>query len=269
VFLKISTSIKFLLLSTFFFLVACDSSESNQVNNSRKKKENEVKSFKELKKQEAGQEDKDKLKQKDVVDFFSKYGKEQESDLVKVSTDFGDITIRLYDNTPLHRANFLYLTEKDYFDSTWFYRVSPGHVIQAGNTDGRRTQQKRVAIGEYKIPAEMDNTNYHKRGAVGAVRGYRGNPEKYSDPFEWYISLGRTYAAEELQRLSAKHGVSFTTDQIEFYADNPGSPHLDGEHTVFGEVVEGMDVVEKINQVETDQGEWPMTNIPIKVEVVD
>lgn len=249
---------------------ACDSPEPGESAGSQKRKsKSELKSFKDLKKEEEKKETGDKLKQKDVVEFFTKYGEKQNSDLVRVSTDFGDITIRLYENTPLHRANFLYLTEKDYFDNTWFYRVSPGHVIQAGNTDSRSTQQKRVAIGEYKIPAELNNRNLHKRGAVGAVRGYRGNPEKYSDPFEWYISLGRTYSAEELDRLSAKHNVGFNQNQIDFYADNPGSPHLDGEHTVFGEVVEGMDVVEKINQVETDQGEWPMTNIPITVEIVD
>ncbi len=210
-----------------------------------------------------------KLSFKNATTFLKEYGEEHNSDEVLIHTDMGDIGIRLYRNTPLHRASFLYLCEQDYFDGTWFYRVSEGHVIQAGNTDGRKTQQKRDAIGEYMIPPELDNRNYHKKGAVAAARPYKGNPDKYSDPYEFYISLGRQYNRGQLLRLAKKHEISFTEDQLNFYSQTPGSPHLDGEHTVFGEVISGMEVVEKISKVKVDAGEWPMRDIPITVEVVN
>lgn len=208
-----------------------------------------------------------KITQSSASGFLKKYGTSHSQDEVTVSTSFGDIKIRLYKNTPLHRANFLYLTEQDYFDNTWFYRVSEGHVIQAGNTDGRETVRKREALGDYRVPAEMGRGNYHKRGAVAAARPYKGNPEKSSDPFEFYIVLGKSYSRAELKLLAQKHEMNLGPAQLDFYDNRPGAPHLDGEHTVFGEVIEGMDVVEEISKVRVDQGEWPLMNIPIEIKV--
>lgn len=199
--------------------------------------------------------------------FLTNYGQKLGDSLVEVSTKYGDIIIRLYNNTPLHKANFRYLMKRGYFSETWFYRVSKGHVIQAGNTDDRATVKKRNTIGDYKVPAEIVPTNYHKYGAVAAARSYAGNPEKESDPFEFYIVLGKAYNANELNLLAEKHDFGLTNEALTFYTNRKGAPHLDGQHTVFGEVVEGMEVVEAISHVDVDGGEWPLMNIPIKLSL--
>ncbi len=199
--------------------------------------------------------------------FLKNYGQSLKDRVVVISTSFGEITIRLYNNTPLHRANFRYLVDRNYFDETWFYRVSKGHVIQAGNTDGRETVKKRNVIGEYHVPAEIVQGNYHKYGAVAAARSYKQNPEKKSDPYEFYIVLGKSYTRGELKLLAEKHDFELSNEALDFYENRRGAPHLDGEHTVFGEVVNGMDVVEKISEVEVDAGEWPLRNIPITISL--
>ncbi|WP_417602625.1 peptidylprolyl isomerase [Owenweeksia hongkongensis] len=245
---------------SFLFLAACSQNntaadtvirrESTQVKVENKRKEPKT------------------LTENNAQDFLKEYAAEHKETIVEVSTPKGSIKIRLYKNTPLHRANFLYLTKKKYFDDTWFYRVSEGHVIQAGNTDAVETVRKRKKIGEYKIPAEMVETNYHKYGAVAVARSYFQNPEKLSDPYEFYIVLGKSYTRRELELLAEKHEMTFSDAQLDFYSKNTGSPHLDGQHTVFGEVVAGMDVVEAISKVQVDEGEWPVVNLPIKVKVL-
>ena len=231
----------------FGILLSCQSQQDKPIENSV---DNTKTSKPKVKKREV-------LNENTATQFLKAYGKTLQDSLVVLSTPHGSITIRLYDNTPLHKANFRYLIERNYFDNTWFYRVSEGHVIQAGNTDGRETVRKRDAIGEYHIPAEMTPTNYHKYGAVAAARSYKQNPGKKSDPYEFYIILGKAYTRVELKLLAEKHGFKLTPEALDFYGNQRGSPHLDGQHTVFGEVVKGMDVVEEISRVEVDEGEWP------------
>ncbi len=209
-----------------------------------------------------------KLTNDNALGFLEDYGNEHSEELVRVGTRYGDMVIRLYKNTPLHRANFLYLTNQNYFNNTWFYRVSKGHVIQAGNTDAAATVKKRDAIGDYQVPNEMKEGNWHKRGAVAAARKYSNNPDKDSDPFEFYIVIGQSYTRGQLVLLAEKHEITLSDAQLDFYQNSPGSPHLDGEHTVFGEVIQGMDVVMKISQAQVDEGEWPLTNIPITTEIL-
>lgn len=244
------------------FSVACRQNES-QHTSTKGKVEDPSASKKDTKKISE-----EKLTDKNVVAYLTNYGKLHKETIVKISTPKGEIKIRLYTNTPLHRANFLYLTYQGYFDDTWFYRVTEGHVIQAGNTDATETVKKRKKIGEYKVPAEFVSTNYHKYGAVAAARSYFQNPGKASDPFEFYINLGKSYSRAELEILAEKHNMAFSAEQIDFYSKNTGSPHLDGEHTVFGEVIEGMDVVEAISKVQVDDGDWPVVNLPIQVKVL-
>ena len=208
------------------------------------------------------------LSDETAPDYLRKYARENTQDKVIIHTEFGDITLRLYRNTPMHRANFLYLADQGYFDGTWFYRVSPDHVIQAGNNDDSETGKKRMKIGDYKIPNEIKAGNLHSRGALAAARTYYQNPEKKSNPYEFYIVLGKSYTPRELELLAEKEGFGLTEKQKKVYAQFPGSPHLDEEHTVFGEVIEGMDVVRAISEAETDNGEWPLENIPISVKVL-
>lgn len=197
--------------------------------------------------------------------FLRKQGQKYQAKRATIETDYGDIVIEFHDNCPLHRANFLYLAERNYFESTWFHRVSPGHVIQAGNSDQTETQRRRAALGNYRLEPEALSQNYHHRGAVAAARSYYQNPEKRSNPFEFYITLGLSYSPAELALLAQKSGFSLNDQQRAIYAQQPGAPHLDGEHTVFARVVKGMSVVDAIAAVETDAGEWPMVAVPIAV----
>ncbi len=257
---KIFTSINlryFQLVFLFGILFSCQSADEHTVPGD----------IKTLKSPKAKSHKPKALNEETAVGFLEEYESSLEDSLVVISTSFGDITIKLYDNTPLHKANFRYLIERDYFDNTWFYRVSKGHVVQAGNTDGRETVYKREAVGEYRIPAEMIPTNYHKYGAVAEARSYAKNPQKKSDPYEFYIVLGKAYTRGELQLLAEKHNFELTPAALDFYGNRRGSPHLDGQHTVFGEVIDGMDVVEKISLVEVDEGEWPLINIPLKISL--
>lgn len=202
----------------------------------------------------------------EATTYLKAYGAENPEKVFTISTEFGNIKVRLYTNTPLHRANMVYLIkEHHYFDGTWFHRVSKGHVIQAGNNDEYTLKSLRDKIGKYQIPPEAIGTNYHKYGSVAMARSYHDNPEKRSDPFEFYINLGQKYSSAQLDLMEEEYGIKLNAEQRELYNRLGGSPHLDQEHTVIGEVIEGMEVVETIAKVETDRGEWPLENIPIKI----
>ncbi|WP_421753194.1 peptidylprolyl isomerase [Croceimicrobium sp.] len=198
--------------------------------------------------------------------YLQQYGAENPESRIRIKTDFGDIDIELYSNTPVHRANMIYLIkEHQYFNGTWFHRVSKGHVIQAGNNDEYSLKKRRDKIGKYELPAEALGINYHSYGSVAMARSYSNNPEKKSDPFEFYINLGKTYSPAQLKLMEEEYDITLNADQVQLYSTIGGSPHLDQEHTVIGQVVKGMDVVEEIAKVETDQGEWPLKNIPIQI----
>jgi len=200
--------------------------------------------------------------------FLREYGAENPERRIIVSSEYGDIEILLNTNTPLHRANMIYLIkEYNYFNGTWFHRVSPGHVIQAGNNDELSLQSLRKKIGSYELKPEAINENYHVYGSVAMARDYKGNPNKKSDPFEFYITLGQKYSDGQLNAMEEEYGIRLNAEQRRLYKELGGSPHLDQEHTVIGKVVSGMSSVEKIAKVKTDKGEWPLNNIPIKIKI--
>lgn len=171
--------------------------------------------------------------------FLEEYGKKNPESHAVIKTEFGDIEIELFKDTPWHRANFIRLAKLDYFNTTYFYRVTKDFVIQAGNSDNSITGEMRSAIGDYLIPKEFSKKHLNDYGAVGAAKFSKQNVSKASSPFEFYIVM-----------------------------DKEGAHHLDFEHTVFGRVIKGMDVAQKINQVKTDQdSDWPVDNIEVGVEV--
>ncbi|MBC2840176.1 peptidylprolyl isomerase [Robiginitalea sp. SC105] len=181
------------------------------------------------------------LTEENAIDFFFDYQKDLKANRVKLTTDMGSFTIELYDNVPYHKANFIYLTRQKYFDSTMFHRVVKDFIIQGGNADNVKTAKKRGDIGRYLLPPDTRKGYQHHRGTVSMPSSEIDNPHMLASPFEFFIVV---------------------TD--------PGSYHLDGEYTPFGRVVEGMEVVDAINQVETDDGDWPMKNIYIlKAEVLN
>lgn len=171
---------------------------------------------------------------------MTEYGKENPEDKVRIETRFGNIDVQLFHDTPLHRANFIFLVKNDYFDETYFHRVAEGFVIQGGNSDNASTNRKRHYIGSYLVPSEADAGHTHTRGAFSAAKYSEQNVSKASSPYEFFI----------VQSESGAH-------------------HLDGDHTVFGRVIDGMDVVDEIAQVPTDSGEWPLNNIYMYIEILE
>lgn len=184
---------------------------------------------------------------------------------VAIQTEYGKIVIELYDNTPKHKANMIKLAKEHFYDSTLFHRVIPNFVIQGGDPDSKHAKPgQALGNGEYGslIPAEINDVNYHKRGAVGMARD--NNPEKASSGCQFYIVTGKKYTSEELDKISQRTGRKFTAEQRKEYETAGGVPHLDGGYTVFGEVVEGMDVVDKISNEKRDQRDRPLKDIPMQ-----
>ncbi len=178
--------------------------------------------------------------QEEFIPLMTQYGKENPEDRIRIKTRFGNIEVQLFHDTPLHRANFIFLVKNDYFDNTFFHRVAEGFVVQGGNSDLRSTNVKRHYIGSYLIPSEFDAGHKHTRGAFSAAKYAEQNVSKASSPYEFFIVQSKT-----------------------------GAHHLDNDHTVFGRVTSGMDVVDEIAQVPTDQSEWPLQNIYLDIEIIE
>ncbi len=176
-----------------------------------------------------------------AMEFFLEYETKNKEDKVRITTDFGTIDIQLYDKTKFHRANFIYLTKRKYFDGTQFYRVIKNFVVQGGSSDDYNIAKRRRKIGHYLLPPDTKRGYTHKRGAISMPSSEIENAYKLASPFQFFI----------IQRQG-------------------GADYLDGDYTVFGEVIDGMDVVDKIAEVETDKGDWPLQNVYIKkVEIID
>lgn len=184
----------------------------------------------------------DVITDENVVSFLTEYGKDNPETKVLIQTRFGDIEIELFTDTPLHRANMIYLVKQHYFENTFFHRVVPDFIIQAGNSDLSDTQKKRAKLGrEYRLPAEIIPNRVHEYGTVSGAKEYRENPDNKSAPYEFFIFLG----------------------------PKSSTAHLNGKYTIFGKVTKGMDVVEEISKVEADGEDWPLSNIYITAKVLE
>lgn len=176
-----------------------------------------------------------------AMEFFLEYDKHHKENKVRLTTDFGTIDILLFNETKFHRSNFIYLTKRGYFNDTQFYRVINNFMIQAGNSDDKKTARKRAAIGRYLLPTDTKRGFTHERGVISMPSSDIDNPYKLASPFEFFIVQ--------------QHG---------------GSHFLDGDYTIFGKVIKGMDVVDKIAAVKTDDADWPLKNIYIrKAEIIE
>ena len=172
------------------------------------------------------------------------------------------------DDVPLHRANFLYKVYRRYFDPSEFTRVVPDFVVQGGNSEEERPQQLRFLIGQHTLAAEFKNHHIHSRGALAMSRSYSDNPDKRSSGYDFYIVTGRKIGAQELGRVQQEKGRTYTREQAEMYARQGGAPHLDGEHTVFGRVVEGMDVVDRLAATPRDGSDWPVERLEVRMNLL-
>lgn len=195
---------------------------------------------KQLKKVEATENKVTYLDDKNAIPFFYEYAKKNKENKVRIITKYGNIDILLYNNTPYHRANFIYLTKKKYFDGTMFHRVVPKFIIQGGNSDSRKSMKKRGEIGRYLLPPDTKKGNSHHRGVISMPSSEIDNPHKLASPFEFFI-----------------------------VQQSPGAYHLDGNYTAFGEVIKGMHVVDIINQQKVDKREMPISNIYMNIEIIN
>ena len=180
----------------------------------------------------------DTINKTNVISFLKAFGKLNKESIILFKTRLGDIKIKLYKETPLHRSSFLFLTKTGYFNTTSFHRIVPDFIVQGGNSDHPMTRKLRIKYN-YRIPAEIKPYRKHKYGALASARQWENNPKKLSSPFEFYM-----------------------------IQDKRGSHHLDGEHTIFGEITEGFTTMEKIAKLETDKKEWPLEEVFISAEVI-
>ena len=241
---------------------------------------------------------------------------------VKIQTTLGDITVRLYDETPIHRDNFVKLVKEGYYDGTLFHRVIKDFMIQGGDPDSKGAPAgKMLGVGgpDYTLEAEIKDGLFHKRGALAAARqGDEVNPERRSSGSQFYIVWGQVYNEGQLRqfskqlkmqqtqeifnRLASEHRdeiiqmrrdrnraglqelqdklateaqqqaanyVGLTEKQQKIYSTIGGTPHLDGQYTVFGEVEEGLEVVEMIQGAATGRGDRPIDDIEMRVTIID
>jgi len=233
----------------------------------------------------------------------------------------GDIVVRLYDETPLHRDNFVKLVKEGYYDGTLFHRVIKDFMVQGGDPDSKGAPAgKMLGMGGpgYTVEAEIKDTLFHKRGALAAARqGDQVNPERRSSGSQFYIVWGQVYNEGQLRQfskqlrmqrvqgafnaLAAEHrseiiqmrkdrnraglqelqdrlvaeaekcvgSAGLSDEQIQVYSTIGGTPHLDGQYTVFGEVEEGLDVVEMIQGTATGRGDRPVDDIEMRVSLIE
>ena len=186
---------------------------------------------------------------------------------VKITTDSGIIVIRLYNQTPLHRDNFIKLVDNHFYDSLLFHRVIAGFMIQGGDPESKSAVPNQLLgkgdIG-YTIPAEFDSTLFHKKGALAAARTL--NAEKASSGCQFYIVQGKKMTDQELSAIENLKGLYFSPTKRKAYTELGGTPKLDMDYTVFGEVETGMEAVDRIARSQKNELNRPNTDIRMKME---
>jgi peptidyl-prolyl cis-trans isomerase B (cyclophilin B) len=192
---------------------------------------------------------------------------------VKISTKYGDMILVLYDETPQHRDNFIKLVNEGFYNGTLFHRVMQDFMIQGGDPDSKNAQPNQP-LGKggpgYTIEAEFSPELYHKKGALAAARQPdQVNPEKRSSGSQFYIVQGKRYTAAELNQMAKRSGAFYTPEQINVYQTIGGTPFLDTDYTVFGEIVDGMEVIDKIATIKTSAQNRPVEDVKMTITLVE
>lgn len=192
--------------------------------------------------------------------------------LLRISTSQGDMVAELSDLTPEHRDNFLKLVDEKFYDSLIFHRVIDGFMIQGGDPNSRNAD-KRTRLGSggpgYQIPAEIDPRLVHLKGAIAAARmGDQVNPEKKSSGSQFYIVQGNPVPAKTLDNYELQKGIQYSDEQRKIYEEMGGTPFLDMEYTVFGQIIEGLDVIDRIAAVQTDRGDRPVEDVKMSITLI-
>lgn len=192
---------------------------------------------------------------------------------VKIETSYGDMVVKLYNETPLHRDNFIKLVKEGVYDGLLFHRVINEFMIQGGDPNSRDAKPGQM-LGDgslgYTIPAEFVPTLFHKKGALAAARqGDNVNPNKESSSCQFYIVQGNLWESSRLAMVERSMDKHFTPEQREAYATVGGTPFLDGDYTVFGEVVEGLEVIDKIAAVPCGPMDRPVEDVKMKMTIIE
>ena len=224
-----------LSLCFFIILISCQqkvkkTQKKTVINQENIEKKVEVKSV----------ADKFVLNDENAIPFFFEYNKNHKENKVRIKTRFGNIDLLLFNETPYHRSNFIYLTKMKYFDGTSFHRVVKDFIIQGGNSDSYEISKRRKRIGRYLLPPDTKKGFKHHRGVISIPSSDIDNPYKLASPYEFFIVV-----------------------------DKNGAYHLDKNYTPFGKVIKGMDVVDIIANIETDKREWPIDNVKMKTIIID
>ena len=196
--------------------------------------------------------------------FLGSMSYSQNETMFVIHTDYGDMTGMLYNDTPGHRDNFIKLINEGWFNGSTFHRVINNFMIQGGGKEGGT-----VDVG-YTIPAEFVPEYFHKKGALAAARkADQVNPEKRSSGSQFYIVQGKRYGDKELSDLEMRKNCEWTAEQKETYKTVGGVAFLDYDYTVFGEIIDGLDVIDKIAAVQTARGDKPLKDVTMTVEIID
>ncbi len=210
----------------------------------------------------------EKITNENVVERLTEYGKQNPENIVDIYTTKGKIRVRLYEDTPLHRANFILLVKSGYLNGCLFSRVVKGFMAQCGGSYDELQKQIQDTIGAYTIPNEMSRKHFHKKGTIGAARSYTNNPDKRSECDEFYFVEGSKYGDLSLDHYEELNKYKYNSPQRNYYKNNKGAAHIDGEHTVFGEIIDGYEVVPKLTHVRTDSQDWPNVDLYIDSTVI-
>jgi cyclophilin family peptidyl-prolyl cis-trans isomerase len=196
------------------------------------------------------------ITQNNLTEILTKYGKENPETVVFIETEYGKMKIRLYEDTPLHRANFVKLIKEGVYENAEFYRIFYQFMIQGG------IFPKDLP---YTIPAEFNTNHIHKKGALSMARSDENNPNLESSSTEFFIVHGSPYADYQVDNEAENYKLKITPEQKGIYMTQGGYMSLDQQYTVFGEVIEGLEVIDKIASVKTFEGDKPMKKIPLTI----
>lgn len=192
--------------------------------------------------------------------------------LIEIQTEFGNMIAELSDATPLHRDNMIKLAEEQFYDDLIFHRVIEGFMVQGGDPNSRGAKPG-VSLGSggpnYTVPAEFVDSLVHVKGALAAARmGDAMNPKKNSSGSQFYIVQGTPQTKEALAANESRKGFHYTPDAIKDYLELGGTPFLDREYTVFGRVIQGLEVIDKIAAVKKAPGDRPIADVKMKIRVI-
>jgi len=268
---KNSFGLIFIFLITI--LISCNTSNEKDVRANQNSNQNSNQKNQKKKKQKTAIKKSDArpyLTNENADAFLLDYGKKNKENKIVVKTKFGDIKIRLYKDTPIHRANMIYLAKNNFYKNSQFYRVIQNFMIQAGQSDDDEIYQRRKKFGNYKLKSEIQTHHFHKRGALAMGRNYDDyNKDKRSSSYNFYIVQGKVLTTWEINAIANTYCLKIPDNHRKVYRSIGGSPHIDGDHTVFGEVYEGFSVIDSIAAVKTDEGNWPINNVYLDVQVLN